>query len=191
MEILEQLEGAFGTTGRIVAGIQPDQLSEPTPCKEWDVRTLLGHTTGVLTRFGWTARRESPPEDAVTDAIADEEVADDFAAAYRAAAASTLAAWARPQALEGTCRLPIGMEIPAPAAAGINVVDTLVHGWDLARATGQALTIDPALATAALEFCRSAITDDIRDRGAFGPIVPVPDDATPTDQLVGFLGRQP
>ncbi|TMM14883.1 MAG: TIGR03086 family protein [Actinobacteria bacterium] len=186
MEILEQLEGAFGTTERIVAGIRPDQLSEPTPCKEWDVRTLLGHTTGVLTRFGWTARRERPPEDGVTDALAE-----DFAAAYRAAAASTLAAWAAPGALEGTCRLPIGVEIPAPAAAGINVVDTLVHGWDLARATGQARTIDPALATAALEFCRSAITDDIRERGAFGAIVPVPDDATPTDRLVGFLGRQP
>jgi uncharacterized protein (TIGR03086 family) len=186
VEILEQLEGAFGSTGRIVAGIRPAQLSEPTPCKEWDVRTLLGHTTGVITRFGWTARRESPPEEASTD-----KVAEDFADAYRAATASTLAAWARPQALEGTCRLPIGMELPAPVAAGINVTDTLVHGWDLARATGQTLTIDPALAAATLEFCRSAITDDIRKGGAFGPIVPVSDDASPTDQLVGFLGRQP
>jgi uncharacterized protein (TIGR03086 family) len=186
VEILEQLDGAFGSTGRIVAGIRPAQLSEPTPCKEWDVRTLLGHMTGVVTRFGWTARRESPPEDAPTD-----EVADDFPAAYRATAASTLAAWAAPHALEGTCRLPIGMELPAPVAAGVNVTDTLVHGWDLARATGQALTIDPALASAVLEFCRSAITDDIRQHGAFGPIVPVADDGSPSDQLVGFLGRQP
>jgi uncharacterized protein (TIGR03086 family) len=184
--MLEQLEGAFGSTGQIVAGIRPAQLSEPTPCKEWDVRTLLGHTTGVVTRFGWTARRESPPEDARTD-----EVADDFTGAYRAATASTLAAWAAPRALEGTCRLPIGMELPAPVAAGINAVDTLVHGWDLARATGQAMTIDPALATAALEFSRSAITDDIRNGGAFGPVVPVSDDASPSDRLVGFLGRQP
>jgi uncharacterized protein (TIGR03086 family) len=184
--MLEQLEGAFGSTERVVAGIRPAQMSEPTPCKEWDVRTLLGHTTGVVTRFCWTARRESPPEDAGAD-----EVADDFAGAYRAAAASTLAAWAAPHALEGTCRLPIGMELPAPVAAGINAVDTLVHGCDLARATGQPLTIDPALATAALEFCRSAITDDIRHRGAFGPIVPVSDDASPSDRLVGFLGRQP
>jgi uncharacterized protein (TIGR03086 family) len=83
------------------------------------------------------------------------------------------------------------MELPAPVAAGVNVTDTLVHGWDLARATGQALTIDPTLASAVLEFCRSAITDDIRQRGAFGPIVPVADDGSPCDQLVGFLGRQP
>jgi uncharacterized protein (TIGR03086 family) len=77
-------------------------------------------------------------------------------------------------------------------AAGINAVDTLVHGWDLARATGQDSTLDAALATAALEFCRPAITDEIRaGRGAFAAIVPVADDASPTDRLVGFLGRQP
>ncbi|HEX6476700.1 MAG TPA: TIGR03086 family metal-binding protein [Acidimicrobiales bacterium] len=186
MEILEQLEGAFDSTGQVVAGIRPAQLSEPTPCKEWDVRTVLGHTTGVVTRFGWTARRETPPDDARTD-----DVADDFSAAYCAAVASTLAAWAAPDALEGTCRLPNGMELPAPVAAGINATDTLVHGWDLARATGQVLILDPALATAALEFCRAAITDDIRKGGAFGAVVPVPDDASPSDQLVGFLGRQP
>jgi uncharacterized protein (TIGR03086 family) len=83
------------------------------------------------------------------------------------------------------------MELPAPIAAGINVTDTLVHGWDLARATGQAMTIDPALASVVLEFCRSAITDDIRKGGAFGSIVPVAARASPSDHLVGFLGRQP
>jgi len=186
VEILEQLERAFGSTGRIVAGIRPEQLSEPTPCKEWDVRTVVAHATGVIARFRSTALRQEAPSHAGAD-----DLADDFVGAYRAAAESTLAAWARPGALEGTCRLPIGMEVPAPAAAGINTVDALVHGWDLARATGQDTTLDPALATAALEFCRLAITDDIRERGAFGAIVPVPEDASPTDRLVGFLGRQP
>jgi uncharacterized protein (TIGR03086 family) len=186
VEILKQLECAFDTTGRIVAGVRPDQLSEPTPCKEWDVRTLLGHVTGVVTRFGSTARRESPPDQEPTD-----EIADDYAGAFRAAAESTLAAWASPGALDGTCRLPIGLELPATAAASINVVDTLVHGWDMASATGQSVTIDPALAAAALEFCQQAITDDIRNSGSFGPILPVADDAPPTDRLVGFLGRQP
>jgi len=186
VEILEQLERAFGSTGRIVAGIRPTQLSEPTPCKEWDVGAVLAHATGVISRFRSTALRESPPSE-----MGDDRVADDFVGAYRAAAESTLAAWSRPQALEGTCRLPIGMEVPARAAAGINTVDALVHGWDLARATGQDPTLDPALATAALEFCRLAITDDIRARGAFAAIVPVSDEATPTDRLVAFLGRQP
>jgi uncharacterized protein (TIGR03086 family) len=186
VEILEQLEGAFDSTGRIVAGIGPAQLSAPTPCKEWDVGTVLAHATGVISRFRWTALRQSAPTEAGTD-----HLADDFVGAYRTAAESTLAAWCRPQALEGMCRLPIGMELPALAAAGINTVDALVHGWDLATATGQDPTLDPALATAALEFCRSAITDDIRGRGAFGAIVPVSDEASPTDRLVAFLGRQP
>ncbi len=186
MEILEQLEGAFASTGRIVAGIRPAQLSEPTPCKEWDVGTVLAHATGVLTRFRGTALRQSPPTEAGAD-----HLSEDFVGAYRTAAEAALAAWSRPRALEGTCRLPIGMELPAPAAAGINTVDTLVHGWDLATATGQDPTLDPALAAAALDFCTIAITDDVRGRGAFGPIVPVSDGASPTDRLVAFLGRQP
>jgi uncharacterized protein (TIGR03086 family) len=188
VEILEQLEGAFDSTGRIVAGIQPARLSAPTPCKKWDVGTVVAHATSVITRFRWTALRQSPPNE---DGDYGDPLADDFVGAYRAAAESTLAAWSRPQALEGTCRLPIGMEVPAPAAAGINTVDALVHGWDLASATGQDPTLDPALAAAALEFCTLAITDDIRGRGAFGTIVPVAEEASPTDRLVAFLGRQP
>jgi uncharacterized protein (TIGR03086 family) len=184
MEILEQLEGAFRSTGRVVAGIRPAQLNEPTPCKEWDVRALLDHTIGVVTRFRLTALRQ-PQGDAPA------AVGEDFLGEYRAATEATLAAWAGRGPLEGTCLLPIGTEIPARAAAGINAVDTLVHGWDLAKATAQPVEIDPALADAALEFCRSFVTDEIRNRGAFGPIVPVADDASATDRLAGFLGRQP
>lgn len=188
MEILKQLEGAFDSTGRIVAGIQPGQLSEPTPCKEWDVRALLEHTIGVINRFRSTALRE--PHSEATLLVRDD-VGDDFIASYRTAADATLAAWSKPGALEGMARLPVGSEMPAPVAAGINVTDTLVHGWDLAKATGQQVVIDPALVEAALEFSRSFVTDEIRTRGAFGPVVPVPDEASATDRLVGFLGRQP
>jgi uncharacterized protein (TIGR03086 family) len=188
MEILEQLEGAFDSTGRIVGRIQPAQLSEPTPCKEWDVRALLEHATGVINRFRSTALRE-PAGDAPPSFR--DDLGDDFFASYRTAANAALSAWSRAGALEGTCRSPAGTEIPAPVAANINFVDTLVHGWDMAKATRQQFAIDPALAEAALEFCGSFVTDEIRNRGAFGPIVPVADDASATDRLVGFLGRQP
>jgi uncharacterized protein (TIGR03086 family) len=187
VEIVEQLRGAFDTTGRIVAGIRPEQLSEPTPCKEWDVREVVDHATTVLTRFRSTALREPPPEGRPTG-----DADDDFVGAYLAAADSTLAAWTSQGALEGNCLMPSGAEWPAITAAGINATDTLVHGWDLAKATGQDATLDPALAAAILEFCRATVTDELRaGRGAFGPIVPVPDDASPTDRLVAFLGRQP
>jgi uncharacterized protein (TIGR03086 family) len=187
VEIVEQLRGAFDATGRIVAGIRPEQLSEPTPCKEWDVRTVVDHTTTVLTRFRSTALRQPPPEAGPTG-----DAGDDFVGDYRAAADSALAAWTSPGALEGNCRMPFGAEWPATTAAGINVTDTLVHGWDVAKATGQDATLDPALAAAVLEFCRVTITDELRaGRGAFGPVVPVADDASPTDRLVAFLGRQP
>jgi uncharacterized protein (TIGR03086 family) len=136
-------------------------------------------------RFRAVALREPLPEPTT-------EQPEDFVSAYRAAAESALAAWTSPGALEGTCRMPFGAEWPATTAAGVNATDILVHGWDLAKATGQDPALDPALAGAILDFCQVAITDEIRaGRGAFGPIVPVADDAPPTDRLVGFLGRQP
>jgi uncharacterized protein (TIGR03086 family) len=183
VEILKQLEGAFDTTGRIVAGVRPDQLSEPTPCKEWDVRAVLAHATTVLVRFRAVALREPLPEPTT-------EQPEDFVSAYRAAAESALAAWTSPGALEGTCRMPFGAEWPATTAAGVNATDILVHGWDLAKATGQPADLDGRLAAHVLGFAEQALTPQTR-APRIGPALTVAADASVTDRLVAFLGRQP
>jgi uncharacterized protein (TIGR03086 family) len=186
MEMLELLDGAFASTGRIIGNIRPDALAGPTPCSDWDVRALVNHTTWVVARFERTAAGQEPSTDGP-----DDLVGADPAGAFDRASTANLAAWASPHALAGTRRLPIG-EVPAEMAAGVNFIDTLVHGWDLARATGQDATLDPALAGAALELSKVAIRDDLRGPGKpFAPIVDVSAGASPTDQLVAFLGRQP
>jgi uncharacterized protein (TIGR03086 family) len=110
-------------------------------------------------------------------------------AAFAGASEKTLAAWRR-RGVDGTVTLPIGPEVPAAAAAGIASLDCLVHGWDLAKATGQDATLDPALAEAALVISRQIVTPEIRP-AAFAPAVEVGAAASPTDRLVAFLGRQP
>jgi len=80
--------------------------------------------------------------------------------------------------------------MPGRALAGINLLDTATHTWDLATATGQDPTLPDDVAVAALEASRMIVSDDIRS-GRFGAEVPATPGASPTDQLVSFLGRQP
>jgi len=189
MDIVDHLGGAFASTGRFVATLTPDRLRAPTPCPEWDVRALLNHATGVVANFGAAASRTAPGAKAETE---PDFVGTDPSAQFEQAAAATLAAWGQPGALEGTCVLRGGFELPAQVAARINFLDTLVHGWDLARALNVDPTLDPALATAALEVAKQIVTDDRRGPGkGFGPALAASAGASPTDALVAFLGRRP
>jgi uncharacterized protein (TIGR03086 family) len=185
MDNLELLDGAYTSTSRIIAKVTADQLGAPTPCRDWDVRTLLNHTTGVIGGFVATASRTQAPN-------REDWVGKDPMASYEEVAKTNLAAWSAPGALDGACGLPIGMEVPATVAAGINFIDALVHGWDLAIALHLDPTLDPELAVAALEVSRMVIQDGFRGPGkGFGYVVEVPAGASPTDQLVAFMGRQP
>jgi len=76
-------------------------------------------------------------------------------------------------------------------AASINFVDVLVHGWDLARATGQDVELPPHLAEPALQFSRGLVNDELRGAGAFGPELLVPANTPASYRLVAFLGRTP
>jgi uncharacterized protein (TIGR03086 family) len=101
-----------------------------------------------------------------------------------------LAAWHTPDTLDATITLPFG-DVPGSVAASINFVDVLVHGWDLARATGQHATLDSHLAEPALEISRNLVSDQLRAAGAFGPEVAASAGASTADRLVAFLGRNP
>jgi uncharacterized protein (TIGR03086 family) len=187
MDLPALLDQAVASTGKIVAGVRPDQLGDPTPCAEWDVRELLNHVIGVSDAFSRAAAGEpiKPPAPRT-----DYFRGDGYAAAYEAATAAMLATWHAPGALDATITLPFG-DAPGSVAASINFVDVLVHGWDLARATGQDATLDPDLAEPALEVSRNLVSDQFRSAGAFGPEVAAPADASTANRLVAFLGRTP
>jgi uncharacterized protein (TIGR03086 family) len=114
-------------------------------------------------------------------------VESDLAAQFGSVADTTLAAW-RAHGLDGNVNIGAG-EMPVAAALSINLLDTGTHSWDLARATGQDATIPDALATTILACARNVVRDDIRSFAGFDPAVAVGADASPTTQLVAFLGR--
>jgi uncharacterized protein (TIGR03086 family) len=80
--------------------------------------------------------------------------------------------------------------MPGPALAGFTTLDVLVHGWDLATATGQPADLDGRLAAHVLGFAEQAITPQTR-APRIGPAVPVASVAPVTQRLVAFLGREP
>jgi uncharacterized protein (TIGR03086 family) len=195
MDLRKSLEDAFERTGQTVEALRPEHRDLPTPCTEWDVHGLLVHLVGVIAAFENVASG-AKPEVPVSDlpahltTLGEERIKDGPVDGYRDTAKRTLAAWQQRGSLDGTVFLPMGFELPADRALGIVLLDSLVHGWDLGRAIGVDTEIDPELAEAALEVAQGFVGDQLRGT-AFGNAIDVSADASPTDRLVAFLGRQP
>ncbi|MDQ1395435.1 MAG: hypothetical protein QOG64_694 [Acidimicrobiaceae bacterium] len=185
MEPITTLRRAVHQTGAIVAGVKPDDHGRPTPCQAWDVAALLNHTIGGIRMFGKAARGEKLD----VSLLQADPVGPDAAAAYNEAAASLQEALHLSGVLDQTWDLPFGL-LPGTVAIGLATIETLQHGWDLAKATDRRDELDPELGEAGLEIARRLPTEQARQQGVFGPEVPCPDDAAPHDRLAALLGRQ-
>ncbi len=185
---IDRLSRALDQTGEIISRVRPDQATLPTPCSAWDVRALIDHLLHDLRQFTARASGVTPdPED--TGAIGD-----DWTGRYREAADRLLAAWRAGGDLDRTVELPIG-QVPATWILGQHVADVVVHGWDLAKATGQSTDLDPELGQFSLDWATESLKPEFRgdeESGrSFGPEVPVDVDAPLYDRLAGFFGRSP
>jgi len=181
---------AVAQTETVVNAVAQDQLGLPTPCTEYDVRTLIAHITGGLTRTALVG--EGDPEALTRPSMAEGVPDDGWPAAYRTAAARATAAWADGTKLDALVEVPWG-KVPGRIALSGYVQEVLAHGWDLAKATGQPTEGDPELATWALAISRRILPPEIRGQEGvpFGPVVEVPADAGPYTQLAAWLGRHP
>jgi len=185
----DALEQAFASTAAVLANVKADQLDDPTPCASWKVRDLLNHVVGGTYFFATIAETGQPP--AGQDAAPDFATGD-FNASYGEGAKRAVAAFGAEGAMEKQMTLPFG-QLPGAVFVNIAATDTFAHGWDLARATGQATDLDADLARQLLENARGFLPDAMRGpdgQAPFGPRVDVPESAPPADQLAGFLGRK-
>jgi uncharacterized protein (TIGR03086 family) len=119
--------------------------------------------------------------------------AGDFVATFDEASAACIAAFEGDGAMERIVKLPFG-DLPGSAVLGLATTDTLTHGWDVAKATGQPTDLSPELAATVLADIRPVLADSVRGddgKAPFGPEQAAPDGASNADQLAAFLGRQP
>jgi uncharacterized protein (TIGR03086 family) len=173
--------------GRRVDAIGDDQWTAPTPCSEWDVRTLVNHVVGEQL---WAPPLMGGQTIAdVGDRYDGDVLGSDPKATWRNAIAPSIESFAAPGALDGTVHLSYGDEAAAEYLVQM-VTDLAVHGWDLARAIGADETIDPETATLLWESW-SPREDMIRGSGVFGDKVDTPADADAATRLLGLMGRNP
>ena len=181
----EPLEQAIATTRTVLTGVSKEQLAESTPCAQWKVSELINHIVGGQYFFAGAARGEAP-----TPGETDFS-ATDFVAAYDEGAQQAIAAFQADGVMEKTLTLPWG-QMPGSAFMGIASIDTLAHGWDLAKATGQDTDLAPELSAGLLQGAKAAISPAFRseDGAVFGPEQSAPAGASNADQLAAFLGRK-
>lgn len=171
---------------RVLAGVGDAQLTAPTPCEATSVAGLLDHLVGLTAAFARAAGKQ-PGGTATADPIA---LPGDWRTRLPAQLDDLVEAWRAPDAWEGTAEAG-GIEMPAPVMAAVALDELVVHGWDLAVATGQEYRGDEESARRSLEFAASVGDDPESRAGLYGPAVPVPDDAPVLDRLLGATGRDP
>jgi uncharacterized protein (TIGR03086 family) len=182
-DVVDRIAAALAATDRLIARVSADQWSAETPCPDWNVRTLVNHLVGGLRIYA----AELTHTDAGR-AHEDDWLGDHPIAAYRGAARAVLAAWRSPGAMSATLDLSVG-RMPAPMAAVIELTEIVVHGLDLAVATGQEDAVDEKQAAAQLELMTGMGIDAFRVPGVFGPALPAPETAPVHLRLLAFLGR--
>lgn len=176
-----------------VVEVPQDALDDPTPCASYTVRQLRDHVLGWLQFFAAALADQDRATRLDPDAYRTEEdprPANEVVrqASDRIAAALTGGALAR-QAVMSSSRMD------GPAVVAMALGEYLVHGWDLAVATGRDWTPSEPACAAGHEFFAAMVAPEYRSPdgggGFFGPEVPVPDDAGALARLLGFAGRDP
>lgn len=178
MEALTQFGQLAGPLGGVVAGINPEQLDARTPCTEFSVRGVLEHMIGGATAFAAAYRGVPAPVPDLGDVLAG----------FGPALSDLGAAVSAPGALDATIATPFG-DVSGDWFARYIVLDGLVHGWDMATATGQPYDPPDELVAAVDAFARASLSD-LRGDGAFSDPVAPPANASPIERLAAFTGRQ-
>lgn len=164
---IDLLSRALDQTTTLVSSVQPEQLDDPTPCRDWTVRQLLEHVCSDPRNFIAMTRGED------VDWSATPPLADDPGRAFREDADDLL------EAVRA-----------APGTLSIQVPEFTVHSWDLARAIHRTEELDDELATESLRIMSSMLKPEMRG-DAFEPEIHLDDGATPYERLVAFTGRDP
>ena len=185
------LHPATREVARLLEGVTDDQLTAPSP-SDCDVATLLDHLMGLTMAFTWAAEKSTPPGGSRPPSASGALLDPDWRAKLPGRLDALADAWSKPSAWEGMTEVG-GNTLPGEVTGVVALDEVVLHGWDLARATGQDFRCDPASAVAVLGFTeRSAQPDQTASRtGLFGPVVPVAEDAPTFDRALGFAGRDP
>jgi uncharacterized protein (TIGR03086 family) len=186
MDVPELHRRACEEFGKKVHAVRDDQWNAPTPCREWDVRTLVNH---LVSESKWTRPlMEGATIEEVGARFEGDLLGDDPKKAWDESRSEAVGAVQSQGAMERTVHLSFG-DFPGREYTMQLFADHLIHAWDLARATGSDEKLDPELVDACSEWF--APREDLyRSGGAVGERPPVPEGADPQTTLLAMFGRR-
>jgi uncharacterized protein (TIGR03086 family) len=182
----DQVQFQASAIRELIANTSSAQLSGPTPCTKWTVHDLINHMVGGGMIFGAGLRGDKVEMD--PDGDLPDFLGEDPVAAWDLACETFMEGADTPGALDRVVSLPYG-DMPGALVLEIAKVDLLIHGWDLAQATGQAYDPPADVVEPALGAARNIIVDAIRNGDTFKDEVKPTAGASQIDQLAAFAGR--
>ena len=189
---LVDLELATRRLTELIRGVPDDALDRPTPCPDYTLGDLLEHVGGLSLAFTGAARKDQGEITGQAPSGDASRLTDDWGTRIPRDLAELAQAWSDPAAWTGMTRVG-GLEMPGEVAGVVALDEVVIHGWDIARATGQSYDCDQPT----LEAVRGFVTQfsepgqEAARAGLFGPVVDVPDDAPLLDRVIGLTGRDP
>jgi len=179
----EQLEYILPKITDLVDRIAADRLDDPTPCDQFTIHDILDHMIAGGSAFAALLRGDEPSTTSAPAAYGRVPAAE-----FRAAMDDLLDAATSAGAMQRTVSTPMG-EMDGETLARLVALDGLVHGWDLASATGERYDVDAELVAAVREFADAAVTEELRAGDMFESATEAPVDASSIEELAAFSGR--
>ena len=175
----------------LVRNVPDDMLDAPTPCPEYRVGDLLDHIGGLAKAFTWAATKESLEMAPVSPSGDASHLAPDWRERIPTDVVALADAWRDPEAWTGMTKAgPV--DLPGEIGGLVALDEIVVHGWDVAKATGQPFGVDPATLQAVHDLVVqfSGPGTEEQRAGGFGPEIVVPSDAPLLDRVLGMVGRR-
>jgi uncharacterized protein (TIGR03086 family) len=186
------LEPAASRLADLIRGVPDDRLDAPTPCPAYTLGDLVDHIAGLTLAFTAAASKTPTAVGAQGPSGDASQLGDDWRERIPRDLAALVEAWRDPDAWTGMTRAG-GVDLPGEVAGLITLDELVIHGWDVARASGQSFECDEPTLEAVHGFVAqfSGPGQEAARAGLFGPEVEVPDDAPLLDRVIGLTGRDP
>jgi uncharacterized protein (TIGR03086 family) len=176
--------------GALVQSVDDAQLGAPTPCADYSVGDLLDHIGVLAVAFTEAARKEQGTNATQAPPGAAAHLAADWRTRIPADLEELGSAWQSPAAWDGTATIAAN-DMPASVVGLVALDEVVVHAWDLARALGQPFEADADAIAGAMEFVGPISEPGAPRPPIFGPVIDVPDSASPMARLLARSGREP
>ncbi|TDC66606.1 TIGR03086 family protein [Actinomadura sp. GC306] len=176
----------------LLAGVRDDRLAAPTPCPDMPLGALIDHIAGLSLAFTWAAAKRFPDGPSQPPSADAANLPPDWRARVPERLDALAAAWRAPEAWEGTTQAG-GIDMSGEEAGHVAMNELVVHGWDLARATGRPYDAGKDEIETCLAFVGPAVEQSGGQgiEGLFGPAVEISGAAPALDQLMAKTGRDP